>query len=757
MGKRPFPAHDSPFDFAQGRRLATHDFLLEIGCEELPADYLPAALDLEDRGPAVAGGLASSAAGALDGKGIVWESLQSFGTSRRLVLYVQGVQPIAKKWRKGPPISVAYDAQGKPTRAAEAFAARHGVKVSQLKREETPKGPVVLAEYDEPAIKNLSEAIQEMIQRIVFPKTMRWDGTGVRFARPVRWVLALYGSKVVPSLFGAVRSGGVTYGTRRLGGKPVKVSEAKGYFSQIRRLHVELEQGISIKKEKDSNRFERHPVKKENLRKRLEQTAKCLGGSLPEQKTEEFQWLLNTLTFLAEDPVVQAGTFRKEYLALPAEVLATAMAKHLKLLSLSDSNGEKLLPKFLAVLEGQPKKSAEVIANMERVLEARFADARFFYQEDTRTPLEEKVPELERIVFHEKLGSVAERIPRIERLMKAIAQGLNLPSQLMAQIPHVARLAKADLVTSMVREFPSLQGTMGGHYLRENRQPFGVAEAVAQQYWPRTANDPLPIDWLGAVLSLGDRLDTLLGYFGAGMKPTGSLDPYALRRQALGVVRILIESPSPISFVGLSIDRLFDDGIQSWGLKVTVEPNQLKKELRLFLRERFEWLAFARERIGRELIAAVLAADESDLAGAWDRLKILRELWTRPEEKDGLLRAAKVAERTGRIVHAGKQDDCLGRVDPAALKEASEKKLWEVWNKVEPVLQEQVRLRRYREAVTTYSTLYAQIHEFFETVFVMDEDMNIRRNRLALMNEIYQSLSGSFADLSKLPLAGTTA
>ena len=281
-----------------------------------------------------------------------------------------------------------------------------------------------------------------------------------------------------------------------------------------------------------------------------------------------------------------------------------------------------------------------------------------------------------------------------------------------------------------------------------------MVTAIAEQYEPRAAGDAVPASPAGAVLSIADRFDTLIGYFGVGMKPTGSADPYGLRRQALGLVRILIEPPKSISFVGLSIDRLSDEGIQSWGARLKTDKTALKKELRSFLSERFEWLASVRGKFTREQIDAVLSADDDDLAGAWERLSVIGRLWGDSRRKEILIKAAKVAERTGRIVASVKSGNGFGSVNPEILKESSEKKLWEAWNRVAPLVREQVRGRRFEEAVATYGGLYPEVHEFFETVFVMDKDENLRRNRLAFMKEIHQSLAGSFADLSKLPLSG---
>ncbi|MBI3318721.1 MAG: glycine--tRNA ligase subunit beta, partial [Candidatus Omnitrophica bacterium] len=606
-----------------------------------------------------------------------------------------------------------------------------------------------------PVRKVLSALLPQILQQIAFPKTMRWDGTGTRFARPVRWLVALYGPQVVPGTFGTLKAGRQTYPNRRLGDKPVTVKNTSSYFSLLSKLGVQLEQGASFRRENNEPDKLNCP-KKEALRRKLETMARKLGGRLPDENTEEFEWLINVATFLAEDPVVADGSFLPEYLDLPPEVLATSMAKHLKLFSIRARDSDELLPRFLAVLEGQPGKPATVIANVERILEARFTDARFFWKEDTSMRLETKVSQLEKVVFHEKLGSVAERIPRLEKLMDSIVDHVGLQADVLIGLKDAAKLCKADLVTQMVREFPSLQGIIGAHYAKEEGELDIVTGPIREHYRPRTAADPVPQTVLGAVLSLADRVDMLTGYFGAGFQPTGSADPYGLRRQALGFVRILLSPPQGVSFVGLSIDRLFDRSIQSWGSRIAIDPVTLKKELRVFLRERFEWLVARQEPDDRELVAAVLVAGDDDLAGAQERLKILRGLWADSSagRRSVLERAAKVAERTARMVKAAKEEDGLGSVDQNLFQEAAEKKLWEAWNRISPVVQEEIQHRRWARAVEAYSALYPEVHAFFEKVFVMGKDPSLRRNRLAFIHEIHRSLAEGFADLSKLPLSG---
>jgi len=696
-------------------------------------------------------GLATAAIRALTEAKVVFNHVETQGTARRLVLKVLGVQPVVREEVEGPPLSVAFDAEGKPTRAADAFAQKSGVKVAQLKKKETARGPRLVLERETPVQKVLTEAVPAIIGGISFPKTMRWDSSGVRFARPVRWLLAFYGTKPLSCSYGLVRSAPETYPNRRLPQKPKKISSIKDYFSGLPGFKVQLESGLSDDPEHAKGFL---PVK-EKRNKLLQQlkTAAGVGGRLPDETTEEFQWLLDTVTFLAEEPVVAAGSFRPEYLELPPEVLQTSMAKHLKLFSVRERESDKLLPKFLAVLEGKPENPAVVMANVDRIIEARFTDARFFYKEDTKTPLQAKIPQLGKVSFHEKLGTVGERTHRLAALMRSIAHqaGLRIEG---SDCERAAGLCKADLVTQMVREFPSLQGVIGGKYAEADGEPAEIARAIAEHYQPRAAKDPVPATSLGAVLGLADRVDTLTGYFGVGLKPTGSADPYGLRRQALGLVRILIEPPKLVSFVGLSFDTLFDLSIKSWGARITVEPKTLKREIRAFLRERFEWLVTREHPADRELVSAVLAAGDDDLADAWERLSLLRKF--RDDTRDGrrkiLEQAAKVAERTGRIVQSVKGMDLPALVDAAVLKDPLERDLWQAWSRLAPRLKEQLAQRDYEEATRSYSTLYPVVHAFFEKVFVMDEDMNLRRNRLALMKEIYQSLSVTFADLSRLAL-----
>lgn len=737
-----------------------NDFLLEIGCEELPSDYMPNALDWDF--PGGPGGIASSAKDNFFLHKIGWEKISCFGTPRRLVLCVSGIEPVVREEVVGPPVSVAFDAAGKPTRAAEAFAQKMGAPVARVCQKETWRGERLFFEKSTPVEQVLTTAIPRIIQQIAFPKTMRWDESGVRFARPVRWLLALYGTKKISCSYGLVKSGGETYSARRAGVvKKAVVKNPSEYFSTIEKLGVQWENGCRIEftgkseGETEFNSVFVEKIKQPQIFKQLKEKALSLGGSLPDASTEEMEWLLNTVTFLAENPFVAAGSFQKEYLELPPEVLATSMAKHLKLFSVRSADGSKLMPRFLAVLEGAPAKPAAVMSNYDRIIEARFTDARFFYREDTKTPLESKVPELSKVVFHEKLDNVKSRVDHLPRLMQRIISDCSLKID-SKEVGRAALLCKADLVTQMVREFPTLQGVIGGYYAKQSGELDAVAAAISEQYRPRSAGDALPKTALGALLSLADRFDTLTGYFGAGMKPTGSVDPYALRRNAIGLVRILLEPSAGVSFAGLSIDRLLDDGIELWGSKITLDRAVVKKEIRVFLKERLEWMAVSVRGIDHDCAGAVLAAGFDDPADLWQRLQVVSSAWTGSDakKKQPLERSAKIAQRCGRIVQSVKGLEIPAELNPEWFKEPAEKELAEQWAGLRPQLQENLSARHYEQALSVYAELHPAVQAFFDQVLVMDENLDVRRNRLALLQQIHRGLAASFADLSKLPLSG---
>ncbi|MBI4313442.1 MAG: glycine--tRNA ligase subunit beta [Candidatus Omnitrophica bacterium] len=713
------------------------DFVLEIGCEELPADYLSAVINV----------LPGDAAGLLSrSDGFVWRSLEAYGGPRRLVLLVRGLNSVVRWERVGPSKASAYDAQGGFTQAAIGFAKSQGLPVSKLKLKETPRGPCLVAEQTAPAAAKLSKIIPALIQQIHFPKRMRWDAAGATFARPIRWLVALYGARIVPCRIAGVAGGRRTAAPRRARTPWLTVPSASAYATVLQRAGIHLERSGTATVDANGDvsvSGAARASKRSELHDQLRAQARKAGGRLPIDD-EEFKTLLTANVFLAECPVVALGSFRQDYLTLPPEVLSASMAKHLKVFSLRGADG-KFLPKFMAVLEGKPPKPAVVMGNYERILEARFADAQFFWKEDTKTTLGRKAAQLKQVIFHKQLGTLEEKSTRLKSLLEKSPIS---DAALRASIARAIELSKADLVTQMVREFPTLQGIVGGEHARHDGESQEVALAIREQYQPRSASDAVPNSAAGAWLSLLDKVDTLAGFFGVDLAPTSSADPYGLRRQALGIVRILVEKRIPVS-----LDALWEAAIESWGPTIKLPAGQTQEQLTSFVLDRFRWLVCEQREYSRELFDAVAAASTDNLADAWDRLEQLNQMWKDPKRRaQELFPAGKVMERTGRIVASANRSDSSGEVDPQKFVAPEERALWESWQAAEPEISNLIQAKAYQKVVKTYGALSPTVHSFFEKVFVMDPDVSIKQNRLALMYQIYQPLASHVADLSKLPL-----
>lgn len=711
---------------------APKTFVLELGCEELPADYLPDAMRA----------LAVHAAEAFGPEqGFAWQRLEVWAGPRRLALMLYGLAPTVRWEKVGPSKAAAFDAQGNPTPAAQGFAKSQGVPVSALQVKETPKGPCVVAAHTAPVIPKLAETVAPLVKSLRFPKQMRWRSADpTTFARPLRWIAALYGSTIVPCRVAGLASSRRTAALRCAKSPWIAVASADSYLATIRRAGIQLEQCWQPLAFPPEGPLVAHPAppKAAALRRRLVEVARHAHGRLIDG--EETDALLIANAFLAEHPVAATGRFGQAYLDLPAEVLATSMAQHLKAFPLQDAQG-RLLPTFLVVLEGRPGELKAVVAHYERILGARFADARFFWQQDTKTPLTDKTAALSGVVFHRQLGTLADKVVRVETVAGRVA-----PAGARAELTAAIRLAKADLVTQMVKEFPTLQGIVGAAYARHDRESADVAQALRDQYAPRTAKDPLPTNEVGTWLSLLDRVDTLTGFFGIGLAPTSSEDPFGLRRQALGLVRILVEKP-----LALSLDTLLDAALESWGSRLTVPAAACKASLRAFLVDRVRWWAVEVRDYSRELAAAVLAGPTDDLADVRRRLDALQALWRDGRRRERVLFAAgKVVERTGRIVQSAR--DAGGTVDPSKFTTSEERALWDAWATVKADTAQWLQRRDYAKASESYGTLYPSLHTFFKNVFIMDENLDIRRNRLALMREIYTLYANAVGDLCQLPL-----
>ena len=513
------PAKKAP----KPKRLPTTSFLLEIGSEELPWQMIrPAMVHL-----------AELMTGLLANHRLSHNQIQVFGTPRRLAVLVRGLaarQTPALREALGPSKAVAFDAQGRPTKAAEGFAKSQGVDVGELETRETPKGVYLCAVKREkglPAAKVFTEHLPGLLQQLTFPKTMRWNASGIRYPRPIRWLVALVGAQALRFDFAGVRSGDRSWGHRFLSGG--KSGAAK---QGIKITRPEMYEAILA----DAGVVVDPARRREALTGQLKQLARSVKGRVYQANQEE---LLDQAVFSLECPNVVCGTFDRTYLAVPQEVLIASMEEHQGFFSVVNRKGE-LLPRFFAPTNMDLKNMELIRVGNERVLAARLADARYFFDEDRKVKLADRVHELHGVVFHKRLGSVNDKTQRMINLAYDLGVAAGVP-ELVALCQRAASLSKADLVTGMVGEFPGLQGVMGEKYAAHDGEPVEVCRAIGEHYRPRTPDDAIPETAAGRLLALADRLDTLAAFFYAGIVPSGSEDPFGLRRSAFGVVRIVVE------------------------------------------------------------------------------------------------------------------------------------------------------------------------------------------------------------------------
>ena len=499
------------------------ELLLEIGTEEIPAGFIPQALiDLE-----------SLAKKELEANRIDFHGINTLGTPRRLVLVIESIsekQRDEETKKIGPSKQAAFDAKGNPTKAAIGFAKSQSVPVESLTLIQTEKGEYVCAvkkESGKPTSELLSSIIPKWIFSIPFQKSMKWADIPIRFARPIHWILALFGGEVVPFEVGNIRSGNKTYGHRFMHPGHFPVKDFQSYLQKTREASVIVD-----------------PVER---KKRIEdemirEGAKVSGRVL---KDEE---LLNEVNFLVEYPVALCGTFDNKFLSLPREILIHSMKEHQRYFPVVDDHGI-LLPHFVCISNINPKSREVVVKGNEKVLKARLSDAAFFFEDDLKIPLEKRLEQLKKVVFQAKIGTSYEKVMRFKQLALWMAERID--PKLREAVERTSLLCKADLVTGMVGEFPKLQGIVGKEYARLSGEKPEVAEAICEHYLPGFAGDRLPSGPIGDIVSIADKMDTIVGCFGVGLVPTGTADPFGLRRQALGIIRIILEKKYSISLRGL--------------------------------------------------------------------------------------------------------------------------------------------------------------------------------------------------------------
>ena len=690
--------------------MSTRDFLVEIGTEELPPKALP---DLE---AAFREGVTSGLAAA----GLAHGGVESFATPRRLAVLVRALatrQPEQEIKRRGPPVSTAFDAAGTPTRAANAFADSCGATLAELTRVKEGKGEFLFYAGRKTGADTaglLPGIVQTALEKLPIPKRMRWGAGEAEFVRPVHWIVLLFGADTLPATLLDVQAGNTTRGHRFHAPAPIVLAAPADYEGALA-TRGKVIAGFAARREK--------------IRTAVEAKAKEIGG-----RAILGDVLLDEVTALVEWPVPIAGRFEERFLELPREVLISTLQDHQRYFAVEDAAGQ-LLTAFITVSNIESREPAAVRAGNERVVRPRLSDAAFFWQQDRREPLAARLPGLDAVTFQAKLGSLGAKVKRIESLAETISARLDWN---VLQAQRSAALSKCDLLTSMVGEFPDLQGIMGAYYAVADGEPAVVAQAIREHYLPRGAGDALPESGPGTAVALADRLDTLAGIFAIGQKPTGTKDPFGLRRAAIGVLRILIEKR-----IDLDLRALIDMAVALQPVKSATAADEVYEFI--FERLRAYYLEQPGARYTTEMIDAVLATMPRSPLDFDARLAALAGFLARPE-------AASLAAANKRIANILRKSEGFtpAAVSAATLREPAEKQLHEAVSTLRDGVETAVARRDYVGALTALAGLRGDVDAFFDSVMVNDPDPALRTNRLSLLAELRALFSG-VADLSKLP------
>jgi glycyl-tRNA synthetase beta chain len=702
------------------------DFLVELGTEELPPKALLALSN------AFREGLLTRIDAAALGHGDV----QAFATPRRLAVRVNKLalqQPEQKLQRRGPPVAAAFDKTGAPTRAATAFAESCGVPLEQLGRETDPKGNECLSfsgvKPGAAARDLLPGFVAEALDALPIPKRMRWGAGEAQFVRPVHWLVMLLGKAVVHASILDVPAGNRTFGHRFHAPKALLLASPASYESTLKRGKVIAD----------------FATRRDLIRNGVMALAAEHGG-----KALITDALLDEVTALAEWPVPLAGRFEERFLALPRELLISVLQDHQRYFPVEDDSG-KLIPLFITISNVDSKDMKVVRSGNERVVRPRLSDAAFFWEQDRKAPLATRVPQLDAVTFQNQLGSIGDKVKRIALLAHDIATQIGGDSSLAAR---AATLSKCDLVTNLVGEFPELQGIMGRYYAAADGEPAEVAAAIAEHYQPRGAGDSLPVTKAGLAVALADRLDTLTGIFAIGQKPSGTKDPFALRRAAIGLLRMMIEKRLLLNLAALIDSSLRAHTVfestppqgKSWPARAAV-ATEVYDYVMERLRSSYLEADSALPGVTTEAFDAVLATRPRSPLDFDARLRALIGFLALPE-------AASLTAANKRIANLLRKsaggDAGSTTIDPARLKFDAERLLFTGLQGVMQSVPHQVAAGRYAEAFAALAQLRPAVDTFFEEVMVMDPDPDLRANRLAILGTLRELFTG-IADLSRLP------
>ncbi len=688
--------------------------LIEIGTEEIPARFIADGIN----------SLKAKLISLLTETSIEFKQTSVFATPRRLAVLIENVsekQGDRKMEVLGPPEKAAFDAEGNPTPAAAGFARSQNIDVKALYVVKTDRGKYVAATIEETnrvTLDVLSEALPKLITSLQFPKSMRWGTGNLKFVRPIRWITALFGNTIIPFEIEGLKSGDTTRGHRFISPDEVRINDPAAYSQILLNNHVIADPS------------ERKKIITEEIKK-IETASNCI--------VHDDKELFETVMFLVEYPVVILGNFDAEYLSLPKELLVTVMKNHQKFFSVEDKNGD-LLPHFVLISNSSPENNDMVKKGAERVFRARLEDARFYFDEDRKRPLWDCIEKLKHVTFQEKLGSVYEKLDRVAFICSFLAEELKLPDK--EKILRAVMLSKADLVTGIVREFPELQGYIGMIYAENSGEDSDIATAINEHYKPRFSSDELPSNKIGAIISLADKIDNIASFFVVDMIPSGSEDPFALRRQAIGIINILVNRDYPFS-----LDALINKALQ--GLESYLPARKtLSTDILSFFYQRMEAI-FSSEGFSHDVISAVLsiketAPDQPDRQALPDagkqtikniknRLEILSQMKKSPDFTEFLLAAKRVCNILNGVRHT--------EVRRNLLTDDSEKVLFDTAGAVKSKL--------IKSEYRSLFDLKDPINTFFNTVMVMDKKPEIRENRLALLLSV-KNIFDQLGDFSKV-------
>lgn len=687
------------------------DLLYEIGTEEIPAKYMPSTLEQ----------VKNIAVSLFNANRIGYEEVKTYGTPRRIVLYVKNMaenQDDLEELVKGPSKKAAYDEKGNPTKALLGFLKGRKAELGDVFIKELSGVEYIYCKKHEkgkPVQEVLRKLLPDIMTSIVFPKSMKWGNKSFRFARPVRWLVPIFGDELVEFDKDGIKCSRLTKGHRVLSKGDIEIYNVSEYFGKLREGFVIADQD----------------ERRESIRKQCEELARQKGGEV--LMDEE---LLEEVVYLVEYPTALMGSFEEEYLKLPKEAVITPMKEHQRYFPVTDGKG-KLLNYFITVRNGGSEHLDVVRYGNEKVLKARLADAKFFYDEDRKVPLDNCVEKLKNVVFQETLGTIYEKTERIKRICVYLAETLGITGDSMENLLRSAHLCKGDLVTNMVKEFDELQGIMGREYALLQGENPEVADAIKEHYMPRFAGDNTPETLNGAILSIADKIDTICGCFSIGIQPTGSQDPYALRRQAIGITSIVLDRK-----LHMGLNDLCNTALMAFEEKGVLKGDMkdIRKDVIEFFRQRFKNVMID-GGFEHDVVDAVINAGFDDILDAKLKIQVLAEWKYKAEFAD--IQAS--FNRVSNLASKAKSAD----INTELFTEKAERDLFHAFAGINSEYDENNESREYDKALKLLITLKKPIDDFFDSIMVMVEDEDIRNNRLGLLRKIADMMN-KLADLGAI-------